>query len=378
MQCPNCNMNVSDNAKMCLHCGCSFEQPVAPQPVQNNVVGQNNPQQPVNQTQQEVPTQTAEEKASEKREYLIAYYGENRYKKIQNASFSVGNFFLGFVWLLHERLYKPALSEAIKTLVPIIITTFIYFWVLLTDNPFYLGAIAEFITFIIVVAVTYSYSRDFSDYSLEKAHKVIDEISAKTDNKDERITLLKKAYKKNYFAFLLIPVIIAGFGLIAFLMFKAIVNKSLTTEEFEKEAKTYFQSAALLAESGVLEYDGKEPNPQEFYYVLIDEDIKDNEHPLTTETNKDRGKFDGKGYVIIIMGNSSLTTHGFVCLNNGDSTKRYTSIETLNVYESISGDKNSFDTLKIDKKGKCDISELVGHMNYPLNQLTKKAEDKKS
>ena len=40
MQCPNCNMNIRDDATICMYCGASLQQGVNPvqQPVQNNVV----------------------------------------------------------------------------------------------------------------------------------------------------------------------------------------------------------------------------------------------------------------------------------------------------------------------------------------------------
>ena len=46
----------------------------------------------------------------------------------------------------------------------------------------------------------------------------------------------------------------------------------------------------------------------------------------------------------------------------------------MNYYSIIENDKeqNSFHKLKIDKEGKCDISELVGGMNHSLSQLTAK------
>ena len=81
MQCPKCNMNVSDTAKMCLHCGTSLQQPVNQSSqvvqnnglqnnlVQNNVV-QNNVVQGVN-AQQQVVNQIPEENNNDEENYNL-------------------------------------------------------------------------------------------------------------------------------------------------------------------------------------------------------------------------------------------------------------------------------------------------------------------
>ena len=248
MQCPKCNMNVRDDATVCMYCGTSLQQGVNPvqQPVQNNVVQGTNMQ----------PVATPQ---------------------------------------------APATSQPSASV-----------------------------------------------------------IEYKKREKRKKILLL-----------LLIPIVAVGayFGLP--IIQERMEMKVKAQEEFEEESETYFNAAALLTKSKILVSEGRDPIAGEFYYVLIDDDIKDKEHPLTPKDDKDRGCFDGKGYVILIMGDSIINVHGFVCLNNGNSEKRFIAKKTTNVAETIDGNsQNSFDSLSINEKGKCDISELLGNTTSALHQLT--------
>ena len=85
MLCPNCSMNIKDDASFCIHCGTRFENNsyTAPQiqtntSVQNNVGVQNNfgmqPQQP--------------KKEIDRDPYMRAYFGK-RYTNIIETKFMV-------------------------------------------------------------------------------------------------------------------------------------------------------------------------------------------------------------------------------------------------------------------------------------------------
>ena len=380
MQCPKCNMNVSDNAKMCLHCGTALQPTVnqSSQVVQNsgsqNNIVQNNVVQnyaPQNIAEQ----QESEENSIDEEELLSAYFGEQKYKDIKESKFSLGNFIFGFIWLVYERLYKTALGEALLTL-GIGIATCLYYFYIFMENKTTSAAIGipAIAVFVILFRILYRYASNLSTYSLIQANDIIANINEKTNNKEEKIALCKKAYKKNYFAFLLVPLVLGSFGFAIVSGVNTITMREKEQEEFESESNTYFQTASVLARTSSLVSEGKEANDGEFYYILIDDDMKDKEHPLSPIDNKDKKYFDGKGYVMIIMYNNGTKTHGFVCLNNGNDKKRFISLKAMNYYSIIENDKeqNSFHKLKIDKEGKCDISELVGGMNHSLSQLTAK------
>ena len=184
-------------------------------------------------------------------------------------------------------------------------------------------------------------------------------------------TVSYKPHRRNYLFFILIPVLIVGvyFAVTTYKKNKEMEAKA--QEEFETESGEYFQAAAILTKSKILISEGEDPVANEFYYVLIDNDIKDKEHPLSPKENNDKGYFDGKGYIIIIVGESALRGEGFVCLNNGNTEKRYITLKTLDPYETITGNSNSsFGNLEIDEKGSCDIKELLWHTTSKLHQLT--------
>ena len=174
--------------------------------------------------------------------------------------------------------------------------------------------------------------------------------------------------------FIIILILGIGFGVYSYIKKKELDKK--IQEEFEEEAEEYFQAVSIAANADVFESEGKELSTGEFYYILIDNDIKDKDHPLTPKDDKDKkdkGYFDAKGYILISKEYDSLDSEGFVCFNNGDSDKRYTSMQTMNVYNAFEGDtNNSFKEFTIDKKGKCDINEILGTTNYPLNKITAK------
>ena len=180
--------------------------------------------------------------------------------------------------------------------------------------------------------------------------------------------------KRAKIIFIIILILGICFGVYSYIKKKELDKK--IQEEFEEEAEEYFQAVSVAVNADVFESEGKELTTGEFYYILIDNDIKDKDHPLTPKDDKDKkdkGYFDGKGYILVNKGYGSLSGEGFVCFNNGDDEKRYTSVQTMNVYNAFEGDtNNSFRELTIDKKGKCDINELLGATNYPLNKLTAK------
>ena len=376
MQCPNCKMGVADGAKMCLHCGAVF-QTVEPQPVQNA------PTQPVqnavqggNPAQQVLVPQTDEEKNREMEECLLAYYGEKKYQQIKNAKFSFGTLCFGFVWLLYERLYQSALGEAIKTIGLVLVTGILYYILYIMGKiPSSGVGIPLIIAVILFIWILYKYASDFSFLSLKQVKKEISEMDKKARNKEEKIALCKQAYKKNYWAFLLIPLMIGGAYLTFVTVKNTIETRKATQEEFDEESGTLFKTTAILAHSGILLSEGNRPTSDGIYYVLIDSDKKDKEHPFSSSEEKDKGLFDGKGYIMISMGGSVTNADGLVCLNNGDSKKRYISLKSMNIYELIREDShNSFENIPIDKKGECDITEFIGALNYPLHQLTLKEE----
>ena len=122
MQCPVCKLNIKDDATMCMHCGTSFQnnnvntqlgmyqQPQTPQ--YGSVVPQRGvqptSQQPVYQQTQFIPRSNTLSITDEQRDSYLAAYAGFRYNGIRNSQFSIGTFFLGWLWLAMNRLYSKA------------------------------------------------------------------------------------------------------------------------------------------------------------------------------------------------------------------------------------------------------------------------------
>jgi len=257
MKCPNCGMNISENARMCVHCGTSI-QPFANQVVQST---------------------------------------------------------------------QPFANQVVQSTQPV-------------QNNMVQGT------------------------NLQQVPQVVD------NNKPKGIPIGKIIF---------ITLLVIGICLAIFFYIKKLETDAKVNEEFEEDAETYFQAVSIAADANVFESEGKTLSSGEFYYVLIDNDIQDKEHPFTPKDDKEKKEkeyFDEKGYIIIVKGYTSSDTQGFVCFNNGKDEKRFISIKTMDFNDIVADNSNnSFGNLKIDKKGPCDINELLGRSNYPLYQLTKK-EDK--
>lgn len=182
---------------------------------------------------------------------------------------------------------------------------------------------------------------------------------------------------KKYLKYLLLPVIFVGIYFAADFYLDILDKQAKIEKEFEEESELYFRTISLLASTETLLSDGKEISSGELYYVLIDDDKIDKDHPLSSKEDKekDRGLFDGKGYILYITGNSSLTAQGFACLNNGNNEKRYITTKATSFYGNAKTSNNSFDSLKLDETGKCDIKELDGRLNYSLHKLTRESKE---
>ena len=126
MICPKCQMNIKDDARICVHCGMQFnnvqsvevQKPSLVCPSCNSQIdsglkfctncGADLSSVQVNSTPvvQSTPVINNE---NDRDRYLRAYFGKN-YDSVMKSDFSIGTFFFGWLWLLLYGLFKPALN----------------------------------------------------------------------------------------------------------------------------------------------------------------------------------------------------------------------------------------------------------------------------
>ena len=163
MQCPNCNLNVSDSAKICIHCGMMFSNGTA--------TGVINTVPPQNPAPRQIPNPELPETQAviDRKRYLQAFTN-GKYDSINNSHFSVGTFFLGPVWLLSHKLYKDALKMfGILALIFIIEIALTIFLTLI--GALLLVVIIRLVADCIEIKLYYDYCRDFPYLYINNAEK---------------------------------------------------------------------------------------------------------------------------------------------------------------------------------------------------------------
>ena len=222
MQCPNCQMNIKDDAQFCMHCGASFNNPQQTQvPEQsgsnlcpscntpiiagtqfctncganlgNNQVSnptQVNQQIPAQSTQSQVLSQVGVQTSTNNRvdmeKYLRAYFGF-RYNSIISSNFSFGTFFFGWFWLLIYGLYSMA-GRLFLTQLGISIASAV---VEVIFSAVGLGSLVTLAASIINIYILVVYAKNFSSAYIDRANKEIEYILSRTQDEEERIKLCK-------------------------------------------------------------------------------------------------------------------------------------------------------------------------------------------
>lgn len=218
MQCPNCNLNIKDDASFCIHCGARFEgntpAPSTPQLNQNNSMpSQNNPVQ--NQNNNQVAYSMPQANNTDRDKYIRAYLG-SRYNKVMNSDFSWGTFFFGWIWLFTHKLWGAGFKliftmiglgfilGIVNTIAALLFSKAIVILLFLV--------VAELFGYIYVIVL---FCKDYSNYYLEKANFEINEVLNVYKNEEEALRICEKRGKPLYIIliiFLLIPMISSVFA----------------------------------------------------------------------------------------------------------------------------------------------------------------------
>lgn len=244
MLCPNCSMNIKDDASFCIHCGTRFENNsyTAPQiqtntSVQNNVGVQNNfgmqPQQP--------------KKEIDRDPYMRAYFGK-RYTNIIETKFSWGTFFFEWFWYFFHRMYGIGFKFIFSIIGVSILSSLVSFLVKLllallgvTQGiaPSILLLAIELVFLFVYVDISIGYCKNFSVYYLDKATEDIDDILKLTEDESERMKLCEKKGKPNL-------IIIAVFVLFFVWLIGSIFFGIFAIQDKSKKEKFYDTATYLV------------------------------------------------------------------------------------------------------------------------------------
>ena len=204
MICPKCQMNIKDDARICVHCGMQFnnvqsvevQKPSLVCPSCNSQIdsglkfctncGADLSSVQVNSTPvvQSTPVINNE---NDRDRYLRAYFGKN-YDSVMKSDFSIGTFFFGWLWLLLYGLFKPALNL-------FLICLGISFTTSLISVFIGGGKIFSLIGLVIQLYIVYQYANNFTAFRLDKANTAIDEVLRTVQDENERLVMCEKKGK---------------------------------------------------------------------------------------------------------------------------------------------------------------------------------------
>ena len=199
MQCPNCNMNIKDDARMCIHCGMQFNSSLVP-PVQNQLIVCPNCKaniesgvqfctqcgSKINPEMVGTMPQVQVSNANDDR-YLRAYFG-SKYDSVMKYDFSIGTLFFEWIWLLIYGLFKPALNLFLIGFGIDLTATII-------GGLIGGGQILSLLGFILRLYFVIQYAKNFSSFRIEKANQEIDEVLRNFQDENERLEMCKKKGK---------------------------------------------------------------------------------------------------------------------------------------------------------------------------------------
>jgi len=349
MECPNCKMNIKDDAQFCIHCGTNFGgglnqnqlvnntmngqpasnvgQPLGATQMQTNTLGTgggvcpscgtaikdgnhfcincgarvtdqeiNNPQplsnQPSNQANAINPKPLTTNKP-DREKYYRAYFGSS-YDTVRNGSFSIGTLFFSWIWLLLYKLYSQAGSLFVTVLIVDVIGGIVTFIIPPLKGIVGLG------TSIFTIIYIYNYAKEFNYYRMEKADKDIDDVFRNYVNEDDRIAACKRMGGVNV---IILVLIIAYIGLPILLVFSVFSATSRTIDNSRKS--TFLSTAKEYANRTKTLYAAQDVRPskgkfdfENNYYVLIDGSSYNKViHPLTNTYSS--ASANDYGYVLL-------------------------------------------------------------------------------
>ena len=224
MQCPNCSLNIKDDASFCIHCGARFENnmstpPSTPQLNQNNAMPMNNNVQVnntnvqtnntvQNQNNNQVSYSMPQANKVDTDKYLRAYLG-GRYNNVMNSSFSWGTFFFGSVWFFTHKLWGAGFKLLFVMFGVGLVIGIVNSILAVLKLPI-LVLIAFLVEFAVLIYIAVTYSKAYSDYYLEKANFEVSEVLNVYKNEQEALKVCEKRGKPLYIIliiFLLLPLL---------------------------------------------------------------------------------------------------------------------------------------------------------------------------
>lgn len=201
MQCPKCNMNIKDDAKICMHCGTQFNNSLSA-PVQKQMVICPNCKASIElgvkfctqcgaeinpETVSPVPQVQVSSTNADSDRYLKAYFG-SKYDSVMKCDFSIGTFFFEWIWLLIYGLFKPALNLFLIAVGTDFVSSLI-------RSLIGGGDLITMVGLAVRVYFVIQYSKDFSSFRIEKANNEINEIIRAYSDENQRLEMCKKKGK---------------------------------------------------------------------------------------------------------------------------------------------------------------------------------------
>lgn len=361
MQCPNCKLNIKDDATICMHCGMVFEHGASNSISQQNTV---NPQQPqVNQpTLAQVinNNQLARQQERAKMNEYLDEYSRGKYSKLCSLNFSFGVFFFGIVWLLVYRLYKDALIWIGKSILLVIAGIVLVFIsaILGMAGLNIPDVVVEVIIGIAAFVIHISYCTSFSYLYSNRANAKVEKIMYKTQDEEKRIRMSRRAGRPLYI-FLVLPFIFPVFVFQAAYsnVYRTINNQRKYSLEDQavitcEDVRKAYLAGELTAENG-------SPFQQDqYYYVLIGN--RNRELDLTIDDLESYK--DVEGYILTkyVNGNHKF----YYCFTQ----KKY----NITVYGTLDdGTKQYFKDIKENEHGECNMGDDLPDYISPIKIVQK-------
>ena len=320
MKCPNCKLNIKDDAQICIHCGMTF---------QNYAV--NVPPDPNNTIPSVAGIPMVKDAVSDKEKYLRAYAGK-KYDALVVNKFSIGTLLLGSLWLLFNRLYEAAWILFVKKFAISLILTVLAFLLIMIGLRLPFRTLIEFIAYF---AIQFNCAKDYSVFYLQKANNQVSKIVYSTADEEERIKKCKKAGRPNLIAFL-IPIlfIIFLFSIISALTFVYnyyFNSKFMNSTDSNKEVVQVAEKLKTIGYNGIdlkimVPEDHQQITKGNYYYIIVDNKDQSEDYALYA-VKEDYKNY--KGYILVYAQTETLLDV-YVCVRN-----------TTNFERSINTSKNS-------------------------------------
>ena len=333
MQCPNCKLTIKDDAKMCMHCGMTFQSPIAnpqgnvyQQPIQQQpMVQQANP---LLQPQQQVAPTPNQQQEQTRQRYLDAFM-HGKYQQIATMKFSWATFFLGIFWFLLKRMYKEAIIWQLRLFLVSLIAGVINSLLHAIGIRF---SLATPCAGVVNLYLLFLYCTQYSSIYLTHANKKIDKIIANTPDEEARIKKCKKAGSINLFILLIPVLLIAALFFVVYKSYQSTLSlyEEAYQESLKKNIRTKYSTIVEdISKNKLKPKDSSEfQNGKYYYYVYPSE----TQHQYgSRQSNIFMSSYTTQGYAVIyyeegIFPSTTLQTNKdyvvYICLSSPEMKQR--------------------------------------------------------